>query len=343
MFRLGLFGLLISVFVLVSFQSQAYVEEEVRFAAGGGITLKGYLAKPADGFNHPALVIQMGHGEGSTDNSSEKYNPFADLSRELADQGFVVLRFDKRGTGYNSKNGSYADGLFTDYVSDLKGAVALVESRPEVNPSAVFLMGHSLGGPVVSIVARDLPTIKGIILVAAPQRSFGEFNLEQMNYLFELGANLKGDMLAYALQRVKRSNELIDSPEDFCKEFPDQCQRKNGKIYLWGQVSDFWKEVKALDPLEVAKSVNCQVFGLYGTSDWLISSDHDGGALNAALEQNPKFSFLAVPKMDHFLLPMDSKKASVEAFVGGFKNTQLAIHPEFMPALTAKLKSWIAQ
>lgn len=322
--------------------AQAYIEEEVQFPIGGGISLTGYVARPDVSGVQPALILQMGHGQGTTDSKTRKYNPFAQLARELADKGFIVLRFDKRGTGYNASNGSFADGTFFDYVSDLKAAVRSMQKRADVSPSQIFLMGHSLGGPVVSFVAKDIPEIKGIILSASPGRSFAEFNLEQMRYLYELGEGLQGEALEAELVKVKRSGDLIDQPDAFCREFPKDCEIKNGKAYLWGQSAEFWKEIAALDPLEPLRSLNCTIFAIHGTSDWVVSSANDGGAISAALSQNLKFSSKSLAGLDHFLLEVESKKASVDVFMSGLQDDKLGIHPEFIPQIESTLRGWVA-
>jgi len=53
--------------------------------------------------------------------------------------------------GQNVSNGSFADGKFSDYVSDLKSAVRAMQLRKDGQPNQVYLFGHSLGGPVISI------------------------------------------------------------------------------------------------------------------------------------------------------------------------------------------------
>jgi pimeloyl-ACP methyl ester carboxylesterase len=333
-------NLIILFSFLVSASASAYVEEQVHFTTADGVVLTGYVARPDAVGTYPALVMQMGSGPGTTDNPNRDYNPFAKMARELADQGFVVLRFDKRGTGYNSSNGSFADGTFSDYVNDLMSAVRSIQSRRDVIREKVYLFGHSLGGPVISIVAKDFPEIKGIILSASPGRSFAEFNLEQTRYLLEWGEGITGEALEKELVSVRRSGQLIDQPEAFCREFPTDCEIKNGRTYMWGQSAQFWREIAALDPLAPLKELKCSVFAIHGTSDWIVSSENDGGAINAVLRNNPKYSFANIDGLDHFLLKADSKRTSVELFHSGMKNAKLEIHPDYIPAISAVLKKW---
>lgn len=332
--------LLIIALSFFAWAANAYVEEEVHFPVGNGIALTGYVAKPEAQGKHPILVLQMGHGQGTTDSKTRSYNPFAEMSRKLADQGFVVLRFDKRGTGYNSGNGSFADGTFSDYISDLKAAIRSMQQRKDTSNNEVYLFGHSLGGPIISIAAHDIPEVKGIILSASPGRIFAEFNLEQMRYLLELGQGLSGEPLNTELAKVARSIQLITEPETFCREFPADCEKKNSKIYLWGQSSQFWSEIAALNPLAPLKNLRCKLFAIHGTSDWVVSSSNDGGAIAQAMAGNSNFSAITLNGLDHFLLNMDSKKASVDLFMGGLKDENIKIHPQFIPTVADVLEKW---
>jgi pimeloyl-ACP methyl ester carboxylesterase len=326
---------------LFSFSAYAFVEEEVHFPVGNGILLTGYLSRPDSAGPHPALIMQMGSGQGTTDSKTRKYNPFADMARKLSDDGFVVLRFDKRGTGYNSANGSFEDATFVDYVDDLKSAINSVQQRGDVSTHEIFLFGHSLGGPVVSIAARDISDVKGIILSASPGRSYADFNFEQTKYLLEWGHGFSGAALDAEMVKVKRADDLINQPNLFCLEFPNDCQIKKGQTYLWGQSAQFWKEIAALDPLESLRSLGCKIFAINGTSDWVISSDNDGGAIGQALSGNTSFSRKVLKGLDHFLLNVESKKADVELFSNGLKDENLQIHSEYIPEISSILKDWI--
>lgn len=301
----------------------------------------GYVSKPKGKKKFPVLIMQMGHGPGTTDSKTRSYNPFAETARAIAGQGFLVLRFDKRGTGYNSENGSYADGKFSDYVSDLKAAIRAMQLRKDVDPNEIYLLGHSLGGPVVSIVANEISEVKGIILSASPGRNYDEFNYEQMVYFYKWGQDLSEEALEKELKNIKRANHLIGQPEIFCKEFPSDCEQKNNTYYLYGQNKDFWAEIVKLDPLKELTLLKCQVFAIHGTSDWVISSDNDGGPIAELMSKNKKFSNKFLNGLDHFLLKTNSKETSFQTFKSGLKGEDVKIHPELIPEITTTLKTWL--
>lgn len=326
--------------LLMTSQAYGYIEEEVHFSTTDGITLTGYLAKPNTTGPHPAVIIQLGSGRGTTDNKNRKYNPFADLGRTLADQGFLTLRFDKRGTGYNSTNGSFEDASFEDYVSDLKSAVKYVLSRKDTSKQNLFLMGHSLGGPVVSRVAAETSSVRGVILSATPGRNFLAFNAEQLKYYYEFGEGIKGDALSKKLADDRKAWDLLDNPNKICSLFPDRCSKKGKSYYYDGQSIEFWKQIKKLDPIALARKLHCPVFVFQGNADWAISSESDAKALYSEVSHTKSSKIKIIDGMDHFFSVVSSKQKSVENFYNAShgKEVSFKLHPAFLQEISAWLK-----
>ncbi|NJN26757.1 MAG: alpha/beta fold hydrolase [Cyclobacteriaceae bacterium] len=85
------------------------------------------------------------------------------ISRELTNFGFGVLRFDFTGLG--SSEGDFADTNFSHNLKDLR----IVNDYLKENYDApMLLVGHSLGGAAVLIAALQLDNIKAVATIAAP-------------------------------------------------------------------------------------------------------------------------------------------------------------------------------
>src|SRR4051812_41903308 len=121
-------------------------EIAVAFTASGGEELKGVLHRPAGPGPFPALACF----HGLTLNMGQ----FTILGRRLADQGIALLRFDASGHGISQGNLEAID--LASLVRDGQKAVAYLESRPEIDPQRLGLVGFSLGACVASLVAREL-------------------------------------------------------------------------------------------------------------------------------------------------------------------------------------------
>ena len=85
------------------------------------------------------------------------------ISRGLVDEGIAVLRFDFTGLG--SSEGEFANTNFTSNVADL---VAAAEALAERYEGPALLIGHSLGGAAVLAAAGQIPSVSGVVTLAAP-------------------------------------------------------------------------------------------------------------------------------------------------------------------------------
>ncbi|MEZ6135974.1 MAG: alpha/beta fold hydrolase [Pirellulaceae bacterium] len=85
------------------------------------------------------------------------------ISRGLAEQGFAVLRYDLTGLG--SSEGDFSHSNFSTNRADLQAAVTFLS---EYLAAPSFLLGHSFGGACSLSLAQDLPTIRGVVSLAAP-------------------------------------------------------------------------------------------------------------------------------------------------------------------------------
>lgn len=85
------------------------------------------------------------------------------LARGLTAAGYGVMRFDFTGIG--DSGGSFADKTVTRNVADLVAAARLLLERG-FGPCA--MVGHSLGGAATLLAARQLHTVRSVIVVGAP-------------------------------------------------------------------------------------------------------------------------------------------------------------------------------
>jgi acylglycerol lipase len=105
---------------------------------------------------HAVLVIH--HGLKS---HSQHY---AELATRLVGRGFAVHAYDMRGHGRSAGHRASLDD-FEDLVSDLDQFVERVRTREGASP--IFVMGHSVGGAVVTLYEVERhPRIAGLVVLA---------------------------------------------------------------------------------------------------------------------------------------------------------------------------------
>ncbi len=129
--------------------------EEGFFAGQGGIQLYEQSWHPA-GRARAVLVIH--HGLKS---HSAHYDA---LARRLVARGYAVYAYDMRGHGRSEGRRATLDD-FEDLARDLSIFMGRVQAREAGRPT--FLMGHSVGGAVVTLYTLEQrPAIAGLILLA---------------------------------------------------------------------------------------------------------------------------------------------------------------------------------
>jgi len=123
------------------------MEEHVTFLSDG-LKLSGVVRIPPDfrpGERRPAFLVLHGFG-GNKEGRGQIV-----IANQLANWGYVTMRFDYRGCG--ESEGERGRILCLDQVADTSNAVTYMASRPEVDPYRVALVGSSFGAAVAIFTA----------------------------------------------------------------------------------------------------------------------------------------------------------------------------------------------
>jgi len=130
--------------------------EDVSFKSSDGLALRGWFIPPrAESGN--AVIIYV-HGLGA---NREQHLPEAAL---LARSGYGALLFDLRHHGESEGNVST---MGHREVEDVRGAIAYLLTRVDVDPARIGVMGHSLGGGIAIRAAARVPEIRAVIAASA--------------------------------------------------------------------------------------------------------------------------------------------------------------------------------
>lgn len=139
------------------------------------------LAYPAEGTPpFPTVVLIPGSGVADMDHtvvSAFEYGPegpaslssiFRDIAQRLAEQGFAVVRYNKRYvTGPNQAdfNRFYLLTL-DDFLDDARSVVETAKAHPLVDEDRLFLYGWSEGSTLAAALVAERDDVAGLILQA---------------------------------------------------------------------------------------------------------------------------------------------------------------------------------
>src|SRR5437870_421006 len=115
-------------------------DEAVRILANG-FSLAGTVSKPADPAKgpFPAVVLTGGLGQTDRDELIAGIPILGQLAGALADAGFLVVRYDKRGIGQSG--GRLEGATLADYAEDQRAAVKYLTSRKDVDGKRIAIIG----------------------------------------------------------------------------------------------------------------------------------------------------------------------------------------------------------
>ena len=95
---------------------------------------------------------------------SKDYDGLAELGKDLAELGYVAIRFDATGTWDSS--GRIQDYTTTQRLKDIDFVLYYVKENYSSLP--IWFMGHSMGGMIALLYAARHNTIAGVVAIMAP-------------------------------------------------------------------------------------------------------------------------------------------------------------------------------
>lgn len=141
------------------------VDEQHDSFVSGGSRLTSIVTPPRSPAGVRSAVVVLAHGLA---NDRDEAGQFPVLAERLAEVGYVVVRFDFRGTVHHHAPGHMFPAA--EWCHDLLAAVAYTRSRPDVDPSRVVVIGASCGGSVAVQTAAVAPDLRGVATLG----SFGD-------------------------------------------------------------------------------------------------------------------------------------------------------------------------
>lgn len=279
--------------------------EEVSVKIGDTMPLDAILTLPKDISNPP--VVLMVHGSGPNDKNSTVYQnaPFKDIAHGLASEGIATLRYDKRTFVYPDEMAELGSDVTIreEVLDDVTLAIDLLKNDTRINPSAIFVLGHSLGGGLTPVIAVENQDIAGIISIAG--------TLEPM---YEVSYAQNKDMETYI--------ETIELEEAIKNQFKDQMEQVEKDIeilradfsdvpndeILLGIHAGYQKSAKELAGINFINDVDVPILVLQGSADFQIKSDTDFKLWKEVLKDKENVTFNLYDNLNHLMMPTSGAK-----------------------------------
>jgi dipeptidyl aminopeptidase/acylaminoacyl peptidase len=225
---------------------------------------------------------------------------FAELARQLADSGHVVLRYDKRGIGQSG--GRTENATLDDYAEDAIAVVKWLEKRKDVDGKRLIVVGHSEGGAVALIAASKQKAIDGVVSIAGPGTTGAELVLEQQRHLLDTMSIPDSDKQA-KIELQKKIQEAVMSGKGL-DDLPQDVRRQAD--------TPWFRSLLTYDPARVLSRVRQPLLIVQGDLDTQVPPANADrlAELARARKKAATVEVVHIPGINHLLVPAKTGEVS---------------------------------
>lgn len=299
-------------------KSLIFLESKMDFGTEGW-KINGTLSYPRDNEKHPLVIIVHGSGPMDRDGSAGNSKIYRDLAWGLATQGIAVFRYDKRSYTHGNKlyMETYQGKTYTpqdEVINDVLDALKLLSTNSHVDPSRIYIAGHSQGGMMLpEIIKQSGNKVAGIIMLAANARPLQEMIIEQMSYLYD------GQSLSYKeyekVQKLKHQAEFAKKKKLDPKTPTDSLPFNVSAAY--------WNYLNSYDQVKVFGKLTLPALVLQGERDYQVTMTDFGLWQKAAEKRKGKTTFKSYPKLNHLFIAGEGRSVPAEYQLQGNMNEEV--------------------
>lgn len=308
--------LLCGVFMSLGLTVSAQQREVVVECEWGNISAT--IDMPEEGSNTAVLIVA---GSGPTDrngNSGAGLNTYSYkmLGETLAESGYAVMRYDKRGIGGSPIPAEDILSLvFEDYIDDARACAKFLRAE---GFERVIVAGHSEGGLIaLQLAAEEACCLDGVVLLCAPGYNMAEilnFQLSQQLVPAYMGLMVKSTAIINSL-KAGRMVAQEDIPTELMSLFHPTVQ-------------PFIISNMRYEPTELAAKCRVPMLIVSGGRDIQVSVSN-GERLHGA---NPAAEHRMFENMTHVLKDADTSDRMMQV-MSIYTNANLAITEALAPAI----------
>jgi dienelactone hydrolase len=278
-------------------KSEAFTEIEIEIGPGDA-PLPGTLAVPSTDAKVPAVVLLHGSGPNDRDETIGPNKIFRDIAWGLASSGVATLRFEKRTKQYPQEFDPSTMSLEDVVIDDAVAAVAFLRDRPEIDPGRVFVLGHSLGGLAAPWVAKRVPELAGMIIIAGPGRPMLDVLAYQIEHLAKLNGswNEETEAEVHRIERIAASGRAGEPA-------PDES--------ILGVPASYWLDIDRRNAPEAAARAALPVLVIHGGRDYQVT-DRCFAAWKEALGDESYATLVRFDDLNHLMIAGEGPSSPAE-------------------------------
>ncbi len=270
------------------------------FNLGATLTLPrrgGPSGPPADGpsaaaVRMPAVILLASEAANERDGMVGGIAVLGQLAGKLADAGFLVVRYDKRGHGQSG--GRAESATLTDHAEDALAVFRWLSARRDVDRDRIAIAGHNEGAWTALLAATRERRIAAVVSIAGPSTPGGERVLERQRHVLDR-MNLSPAERVERIEQQRRINAAVASGKGW-EALPADVRKQAD--------TPWFQSMLAFDPARVIQDVRQPVLFIHGDLDAEVPVAHvDRFAELAQKGRSRAVAVVTVREVNHLLVP----------------------------------------
>lgn len=270
--------------------------DEPVMIAGPGFNLAGTVTRPRTEpapQRAPAVIVLGGSGSQERDGYVGGIPIMGQMAGVLADAGFLVVRFDRRGAG---QSGGRAESVtLSDLAEDVRVVAKWLADRKDVDPKRIAVVGHSEAAWVALLSASRDSRIAAVVSLSAPSQTGADLVLEQQRIeLDRLNLSPAEREAKVALQKKIQAAVMTGSGWD---GVPADLRRQAD--------TPWFESLLSYDPAKVLEKVRQPLLFVHGQLDKQIPVSHVDRLSETARKSSKSkvVDAVAARGVNHLLVP----------------------------------------
>jgi pimeloyl-ACP methyl ester carboxylesterase len=288
-----------------------------------GFSLAGTASRPVSAAGKlPAVVLVGASGPTDRDGLAFGVPILGELAGAIADAGFLVVRYDKRGIGQSG--GRWESAGLLDYAEDVRAAIKMLERRKDVDAKRIAVIGHSEGGTVALTAASKDKRIGAVAVLGAPGVTGADIVLAQQQRLLNRSA-LSAEDKQKRIDAQKRIHDAVISGKGLELLAPDVRRAVDNVEY---------QTLLVADPAKILADVRQPLLIVQGDLDTQVEPPNADRleALARARKNAKPVEVVKIPGVNHLLMP---------AATGEVDEYPTLKDKHVSPAVTQAIVTWL--
>jgi dienelactone hydrolase len=281
---------------MTRFEAVSHPGDEPAMIPASGFNLAATVTRPVgqqQKLRLPAVILVPGSGQQDRNETVVGIPIFGQIANALADAGFLVIRYDKRGVAQSG--GRSESATLQDYSEDLRAVVRYARKRRDVDARRVALLGHSEGAWVALLAASKEDDIAALVMVAGAGTTGAELVLEQQRHLLERSKVPEPERVA-KIELQKKINTAVMTGRGW-DEIPENLRAVAD--------SPWFKSVLSFEPSEAMEDAEQPILIVQGVLDTQVKPHHAEKLAALARERDDQrtVDVRVIDGVNHLLVP----------------------------------------